>query len=582
MVAPAKKDEPGKKPAEKKVELVPIEKLLDALHEGVVTTITEVPKHMDVYGDAKPKIEDVLKESAKMEEMLRNLPRKKKEPEGPGPKVKPKPEEIEKIREVISKFIPYVEQMHTNGEIFRADFSNLKAMEEGIRKTEAALMLSNGMVSAFKEMKGINANVQGILKNEQYGFVPEAEQNAFEDALLVFFSEFISFTYIINYALRYTVTKEEDKKTVDTLRKTVLDELKAIADVSEKNVSKFKTRKEQILKQVKMAKELENDIKEEEKAELEKLKLLQQKAEPMIAAIKKEMNDLIGSIKKQDKAFDAFGELEKITVKELKELKEIVPKINAEIGKVKTAIEEKEALQRTIPPTGTEAIKAKAEQIKKLDNVIEASKKEIKAQLDAFKNGISMEKTLGKREVLSLNTVVNSTQEIITLANQIEETLKDKLLAFLQTNEGKKAFPGDKINNATTVALGDINKLQTIIEEEQKERNMIGTVGRIMQDREQKEEVLRQEIERIKKDEATFKDNTTLLTNMPRIANALSTEVDRIAGAEQALVNALQTSKETANKIKTQVADVQKTVAEVEALLPAKGLWANLLKRFRR
>ncbi len=567
----------GKKPAEKKAELVPVEKLIDALQEGLVTTVTDVSKHMEVYGDAKPKIEEVLIESAKIEEVLRKLPRKK--PTEPTTKVKPNPQEIEKIREVINKFIPYVQQMRTLGETFRADFGNLKAMEEGTQKTEAALMLANGMMKAFGEVKGVNAGVQTILKNEQYGFVPDAEQNVFEEALVIFFSEFISFTFIINYALRNTVTKEEDKKTVDTARKAVLDELKAVADVSEKNIEKFKTRKKDLAQQIKNAKELEKFIKEEEKAELEKLKLLQQKAEPIIKEIKDEMKKLLDEIKKQDKAFDAFGDLEKITVKELRELKEIPAKINAEIGKIKAAVEQKShagggGMSGGAPPTGID--------IKKLDAVIEASKKEIKTQLDAFKTGISMEKTMGRREVLSLNTVVNSTQEIITIANQIEDTLKDKLLAFLQTDEGKKAFPGARINNATTAALGDINNLQRIIAEEQEERNMIGTVGRVMKDRALKEETLRREIERMKKSDVIFKDNTNLLTNMPRIANALKDEIDRIAGAEQALVNALVTSKETANKIKMQVADVQRTVGEVEALLPAKGFFANLFKRFRR
>src|SRR3989338_3792684 len=94
---PTTKEEHPKGDAKgKKVELVPVEKLIDALHENVVTTITEVPKHMDVYGDAKPKIEDMLKESAKIEEMLRNLPRKKTTE--PTTKVKPNPQEINKIR----------------------------------------------------------------------------------------------------------------------------------------------------------------------------------------------------------------------------------------------------------------------------------------------------------------------------------------------------------------------------------------------------------------------------------------------------------------------------------------------------
>src|SRR3989338_1657718 len=309
----------GKKPAEKKAELVPVEKLIDALQEGLVTTVTDVSKHIEVYGDAKPKIEEVLKESAKIEEVLRTLPRKK--PTEPTTKVKPNPEEINKIREVISKFIPYVQQMQKNGEIFRTEFNTLKTMEEGVKKTEAALVLSNGMLGAFEEMKRVNTRVQALLKNEQYVFVEETEQKAFEEALVIFFSEFVPFTYIVNFALQYTVTKDADKKTVDVARKAVLDELKAIADVSEKNVNKFKTKKEQILRQIKEAKELEKFIKEDEKAELEKLKLLQQKAEPIIAAIKKEMNDLLSSIKKQDKAFVAFGELEKITVKELRELK---------------------------------------------------------------------------------------------------------------------------------------------------------------------------------------------------------------------------------------------------------------------
>src|SRR3989338_2428393 len=99
----------GKKPVEKKAELVPVDKLIDALQEGLVTTVTDVSKHMEVYGDAKPKIEEVL----------RTLPRKK--PTEPTTKVKPNPQEIEKIREVISKFIPYVKQMQKNGEIFRTE-----------------------------------------------------------------------------------------------------------------------------------------------------------------------------------------------------------------------------------------------------------------------------------------------------------------------------------------------------------------------------------------------------------------------------------------------------------------------------
>ncbi len=573
---PAKKEEhqaEGKKKEIKKPEIVPIEKLIDALQEGAVTTITEVAKHMDVYGDAKPKIEEVLKETAKIEGVLRTLPRKKATP--PGTKVKPNPEEIERIREVIGKFLQYVEQMRRSGETFRADFGNLKTMEEGARKTEAALVLSSGMMGTFKEIKGVNAQVQAILKNEQYGFVPDSEQDVFEEALVIFFNEFVSFAFIVNYALRYSVTKEEEKKTIDAARKAVLDELKAIADVSEKNVDKFKTKKKEIAQQIKNAKDLEDFIKQEERAELEKLKLLQQKAEPIIKAIKDEIQKLIGSIKKQDKAFAAFGDLETITVKELKDLKEIPAKINAEVGKIKAAAEQ-------LAGGGMSGGAPSAAEVKKLNAIIEASKKEIKAQLDAFKSGISMEKTMGRREVISLNTVVNSTQEIVTIATQIEDTLKDKLIAFLQTDEGKKAFPGDRIHNATTAALGDINKLQTIIIEEQDERNMIGTVGRVMRERAQKEEVVRGEIDRIKKNDAIFKDNTNLITQMPRIASALSREINEVANAEQALVNALQTSKDTANKIKTQVADVQKTLAEVEALLPAKGFFANLFKRFRR
>ncbi len=572
--------EPAKKEG-KKGEIVPVDTLIDALHEGIVTTITEIPKHMDVYGDAKPKIEEVLKESAKIEEVLRNLPRKK-EPEGPRPKVKPNKEEISKIRDIISKFIPYVQQMQRNGESFHADFTNLKTMEEGIRKTEAARMLSDGMMGAFEEMKGINAIVQGILKNEQYGFVSEPEQNAFEEGLVVFLSEFITFTYIVNYALRYRVTKEQDKKTVDATKKAVLDELKAVADVSEKNNSKYRVKRKEILEEVKQAKGLENHIKDEEKAELDKLKFLKEKAEPIIAAIKDEMKKLLESIKSKDKAFVAFGELEQITVKELKELEEIAPKINEEVGKIKEAAEEKARLQQTMPPAGTTAFTEQEEKVRKLDEAIEASKKEIKAQLDKFRDGVSMEKTLGRREVLSLNTVVNSAQEIITIANQLENALKDKLLAFLQSEEGKKAFKGEEIENATTAALGQINTLQEIITEEQNERNMIGTVGRVMKDRAQKEELLRKDIEEIKKNDSILKDNTGLLTNMPRIANALSKEVTQIASTEQALVTALTTSKETADKIKKQVADVQKTVAEVEALLPPKGFFANLFSRFKR
>ncbi|MBI5002914.1 hypothetical protein HZC31_05985 [Candidatus Woesearchaeota archaeon] len=583
VTAPAKEDhgkDAGKKPAEKKGELVPIERMLDALYEGVITTLEDVPKHNDVYGEKKPKIEEALKHLMKTKEILEKLPRKK--PAEPTTKVKPNPQEIEKIREVINKFIPYVQQMQRNGEMFRADFTNLKTMEEGARKIEAALVLANGMMRAFQEIKGVNASVQGILKNEQYGFVPDAEQNVFEEALVMFLFEFNSFTYNINYALRYTITKEEDKKAVDTARKAVLDELKAVADVSEKNNEKFRKKKKEILSQVEQAKALEKVIKEEEKAELEKLKLLQKKAEPIIAAIKDEMKKLLDSIGKQDNAFDAFNKLETITVKELKELKEIPEKINAEVGKIKAASEEKARLQATIPQSGTEAFKKKAEQIRKLDAVVEASKKEIKAQLDAFKTGISMEKTLGRDEVIRLNIIVNSTQEIISIANQMEDTLKEKLLAFLQSDQGKKAFPGDRINKVTIDALGDINKLQTIIGEEQEERNMIGTVGRVMKDRAQKEEVAQKKMEEIKKDDAIFKDDKNLINTMPRIVNALKDEIDRIAGAEQALVNALVTTKETANKIKTQVAAVQNTVGEVEALLPAKGLWGKLLKMFKR
>src|SRR3989338_9752164 len=111
---------------------------------------------------------------------------------------------------------------------------------------------------------------------------------------------------------------------------------------------------------------------------------------------------------------------------------------------------------------------------------------------------------------------------------------------------------------------------------------MIGTVGRIMKDRALKEEVAQKKMEEIKKDDAIFKDDKNLIATMPRIANALNDEIDRIADAEQALVNALQTSKETANKIKLQVAEVQKTVGEVEALLPAKGFFANLFRRLKR
>ena len=116
VTAPAKEDhgkDAGKKPVEKKVELVPVEKMLDALYDGVVITLDEVPKHNDVYGEKKPKIEEALKHLMKTEEILKNIRRKK--PAEPTTKVKPNPQEIEKIRGSISKFIPYVQQMQTNG-----------------------------------------------------------------------------------------------------------------------------------------------------------------------------------------------------------------------------------------------------------------------------------------------------------------------------------------------------------------------------------------------------------------------------------------------------------------------------------
>src|SRR3989338_7625806 len=89
-------------------------------------------------------------------------------------------------------------------------------------------------------------------------------------------------------------------------------------------------------------------------SEQEKQNLFQQTAEKIISAIKDEIKKLLESIKKQDTAFAAIKGLEQIKIKELTELKDIPTKINAEVGKIKIAVEEKTGLQRTIPPTGTD------------------------------------------------------------------------------------------------------------------------------------------------------------------------------------------------------------------------------------
>lgn len=576
VTAPAKKEEhpkgeaKGKTPEQKKVELVPVEKLLDALQEEIVTTITEVPKHMEVYGEAKPKIEEVLNESVKMEELLRNLPRKK--PTGPGTKVKPNQEKINELSTAITNFSQYAQEMRRQGEMFGNAFAEIKELKDKVDKASA---LAQNMRTQIPTIKKVNGAVQAMLKDEQYGFVKEPLQNEFETALVYFLVELISFTSIIYDTLRYAAKTEEEKKAAAGTQKETLEQLKAIADACEKSIELFRTKKEAILEQVKDAKELKALLEKEEKAELEELKRLQQKAEPMIAAIKKEMNDLLSEIHDEEKEFEALTSLEQIEVKQFDELHETLDTIEKSIPDFLRLYQQREEINRIPPSSSPDKTKERTENIRKIEAAIEAKKVDVKKYLTTLKAGIGTEKTLGTKQALRLNTILKTGARIINIAENAKRSL-GLLHQFLESKDGKTTFKDhDEVHNATTEAIASLNNLQDIIHEELEERNMFGTIGRIMKQREEEEKELQQELDKFKSDDKFFQDVEQITKYLPSEISRIRVGIEAIKNIEQAIVQKLKDSKERIDRIKKNITEAKAETAAVEKLLPEKGVWAN-------
>lgn len=579
---PAKKedhqteDAKGKKMEIKKPEIVPVEKLIDALQEGAVTTITEIAKHMDVYGDAKPKIEEVLKETAKIEEVLRTLPRKKATEHGT--KVKPNKEEIRKIEEEIPAFAEYVTHMKEEGKRFSHSTDTLTQMSEGNEKIEHAKQLFAEMEPKVTEIKRVNDAVQALIKNEQYVFVKQEKQNMFEEALAGFMDEFIRFTYIINYAVRHSVQNEENKTTWSTIKKETLNAVKAIADVSEKNIDKFRAKKEEIVQLVKHAKGLENLIKEEEKEEQKQLDLLQKDAEQIVNATRNAIKEIVKDIKAQDDELTALTSLETIETKKFEDLQEKLNAIEKSIPIFIRLYQRKQEISRTPTPPDVEREK----ELTQIETTIKAKKEEVKSRLDALKADIRTEQTLGTKQALRLNNIVHFGEDIIEKARKGEESFQ-ALHQFLESERGKAAFKKPaEVHTATTDIRASLGALQEIVNKELEERAMFGTVGAIMKERKDEEAALQQEIDRFKGDDELFQNTEQITKYLPPKISRVRVGIEAIKDIEQALVQKLANSKEQIENIQKKIEEINKNIKILNKLLPKKGLLAEFFNRFRR